>query len=313
VPDDPFFEHDLLSYFPVELVRRYREAFVGHRLKREIIATILANALVNRMGAGFAHLWADDHGLTRAEVVKAYATAHLIYDGDLYWRGIEALDHQVTPAVQYRLMQSAIGLLRHVTGWLTTSRYAALPVQEAVDRFAGPVGELGRLLPQVLPPSYREQWGEMIAQLRASGVPESFAVRLVNTRALGGAPDIAELAEEAGVSLADAAGVYYLTGERFHMLWLYAAINDLPTSGKWQTLARVNLRDDTYRLHRLVAGRILRTPGQTPQARFEAWAAQHERRLRLVLGRLAELQSANAREFTTLAVAVREIRRLRSV
>jgi glutamate dehydrogenase len=311
VPDDPFFDHDLLSYFPVRLVTRFRDAYAKHRLKREIIATILANALVNRMGAPFAQLWAENHGLTRAEVIKAYATAHLIYDGDAYWTAIEALDNKVPAALQYRMMNAAIGLLRHVTGWLTASQYASRPVQDAVDRFAGPVGELGRLLPDVLPPSYREDWRRAIEQLRSDGVPDDLAMRLVNTRALGSAPDIAELAEEAGASLADAAGVYYLSGERFHMLWIYAAINDLPVSGKWQALARVNLRDDAYRIHRQLAGRVLRTPGATPQARFDAWAQANERRVKLGLARLAELQTANTREFTTLAVAVREIRKLR--
>ncbi len=52
-----------------------RELLERHRLGREIIATILCNALVNCMRAGFAQLWAEDHGLTRAEVLKACATA----------------------------------------------------------------------------------------------------------------------------------------------------------------------------------------------------------------------------------------------
>jgi glutamate dehydrogenase len=119
IPDDPFFERDLLHYFPRALVARHRGALTTHRLRREIVATILSNALVNRMGAGFAQLWAEDHGLTRAEVVKAYATAHEIFDGDGYWRAIEALDNQLSAALQYRLMMPAIGLLKHATGWLT--------------------------------------------------------------------------------------------------------------------------------------------------------------------------------------------------
>jgi glutamate dehydrogenase len=313
VPDDPFFQHDLLSYFPQALVRHHRNAYVNHPLRREIVATILANAIVNRMGAQFAHLWAEDHGLTVAEVVKAYATAHLIYDGDSFWAGIESLDNRIAASVQYGLMSSAIGLLRHVTGWLTASKFAAMPVQDAVDRFAGPVGELGGLLPAVMPPSYREQWQRMVDELKTAGVPQDLAIKMVNTRALGGAPDIAELAEEAGTSLAEAAGVYYLTGECFHLLWIYAAINDLPISGKWQTLARVNLRDDAYLIHRQLAGRILKIAGDSPQARFNAWTQLNERKVKLALGRLSELQAANAREFTTLAVAVREIRKLRSM
>ena len=129
--------------------------------------------------------------------------------------------------------------------------------------------------------------------------------------ALGGALDIAELAEGAGVSLADAATVYYLCGERFRMLWLYAAINEMPTVGKWQSLARVNLRDDAYRIHRQLAGRVLEQPGVTPQARFDGWVTAGERHIKFSSDRLAELQASGGRDFSTLAVAVREIRKLR--
>ncbi len=311
VPDDPFFVHDLLAYFPVKLVTRYREQLAAHRLRREIVATILSNALVNRMGAGFAQLWAEDHGLTRAEVLKAYATAHLIFDGDRYWDAIEALDNRVPAVTQYRLMTYAIGLMKHVTGWLTSSKYAMQPVQAAVDHLAGPIADVASLLPEVLPSSYRDEWHRIKEQLRGEGVPEELAARLANTRALGSAPDIAALAEESGASIADAAGVYYLAGERFNMLWLYSAINALSTQGKWQALARVNLRDDAFRIHRQVAGRILATPGATPLDRYEAWKGANERRVNLALSRLAQLQTANLREFETLAVAVREVRKLR--
>jgi len=315
VPDDPFFTRDLLAYFPESLTQRYRPQLEQHRLKREIVATILCNALVNRMGAGFAQLWAEDHGLMRAEVLKAYATAHQIYGGDHYWRAIEALDNQVPAALQYRLMGYAIGLLKHATGWFTSSRFAQLPVQQAVERFTQPLAELERLLPAVLPPGYREDWDNTVTNLNKEGVPDDLALRLANTRALGGALDIAELAEGAGVSLADAATVYYLCGERFRMLWLYAAINDMPTVGKWQSLARVNLRDDAYRIHRQLAGRVLahtgNGSGEGAQARFDGWIAANERHVKFSSERLAELQATGVKDFTTLAVAVREIRKLR--
>jgi glutamate dehydrogenase len=312
VPDDPFFARELLANFPPHVVERYREAYAGHRLRREIVATILSNALVNRMGAGFAQLWAEDHGLTRAEVLKAYATAHQIVDGDRYWREIEALDNQVPAAVQYRLMNGyAIGLLKHTTGWLSGSSYAGRPVQAAVDRFGPPLAELERLLPDILPPTHREDWERTRAALRTDAVPEPLAARLANTKALGGAFDIAELAEESGLPLEQTARLYYLVGEQFRFLWLLAAINELPTLGKWQSLARVNLRDDAYRIHRQLSGRILRHPGENAEARLQGWMQANERKVKLGLSRIAELQTANAREFATLAVAVREVRKLR--
>jgi glutamate dehydrogenase len=314
VPDDPFFVRDLLANFPQALVQRYPALLAGHRLKREIIATILSNALVNRMGAGFAQLWAEDHGLTRAEVLKAYATAHQIYGGDHYWRAIEALDNQVPAALQYRLMASAIGLVKHATGWFAGSAYAQQPVQAAVDRFTAPVAALRALLPGVLPTAYREDWNRSVAAMRADGTPEALAQMLASTRALGGALDIAELADgvsgEVSVPLEDAAAVYFLVGERFRLLWLYAAVNELPTLGKWQSLARVNLRDDAYRSHRLLAESVLRHPGATAEARFEAWVATNRRGVDFALSRLAELQVGGNRDFAGLAVGLRELAKL---
>ena len=158
--------------------------------------TILANALVNRMGAGFAQLWADDHGLSRAEVLKAYATAHQVYGGDGYWAGIEALDNQLPAATQYRLMNLAIGLLKHATGWFASTRWAALPVQDAIARFVPAVAAVEALLPELLPPAYRDDWDRSRAAMVAEGVPDALAQRLANARALGAALDIAELAEQ---------------------------------------------------------------------------------------------------------------------
>lgn len=307
VPDDPFFVRDLLANFPPALVGRFREALAGHQLKREIIATILSNALVNRMGAGFAQLWADDHGLSRAEVIKAYATAHEIFRGDGYWHAVDALDNQVPAALQVRLMNHAIGLLKHATGWFAGSRWAAQPVTAAVQRFAAAIDEIEALLPEALPPVYREDWDRVAAGLRGEGVPDALAAKLANAKTLGGALDIAELAEGSGLSLAAAAAGYFQLGERLRLPWLIGAINELPAAGKWQSLSRVNLRDDAWRLHRQLAGQVLATTGADAGARVDAWMQTRERRVRVALDRLAELQAAGTRDYAGLAVAIREI------
>jgi len=55
LPDEPELVGDLLRYFPAPLVERYRPAIEEHRLRREIIATFVANSLVNRAGITFAN------------------------------------------------------------------------------------------------------------------------------------------------------------------------------------------------------------------------------------------------------------------
>jgi len=311
MPDDPFFERDLLANFPPLLVERYREALLQHRLKREIIATILSNAVVNRMGIAFAHRMAADHGVARADVLKAYATAHEILGGDAYWRGIESLDNRVAAALQYRLMQRATGLLKHATGWLVSSGAAARSVGSLVAHYREPVAAFEAALPDVLSPAYRDEWDRSFAAIRADGVDEPLARMLANTLVLGCAFDIVDLAQGAQAPLDRAAAVYFAVGERLRMPWLHAAILALKVGDQWQALARNNLRDDAYRIHRRITARVLLQPGDSAEARVDAWAAAHEREVRFALNRMAELQTSGGADFQALAVAVREVRKLR--
>ncbi len=312
MPDDVFFVRDLLANFPKALVQQYTPELRNHQLKREIIATILSNAVANRMGVSFAHRLAEDHGHDRGEVLKAYATAHEVFGGDGYWRQIEALDGVLPAATQYRLMGFAAGLLKHATGWLVMAGYAKKPVLAAVDRFAAAIGELEALLPAALPPSYLEDWNRTVALLMAEKVPEPLARRLASTRVLGASMDITELALEANVTLVDAAAAYFATAERFRLLWLYAAINSLQVQGKWHALARQNLRDDLFHIHHLLAGRILKYPGDAA-ARLAAWVGDHVAEISFAEQRIADLGTAGPVDFERLVVAVRELRKLRSL
>ena len=312
MPDDVFFVRDLLANFPKALVQQYTPELRNHQLKREIIATILSNAVANRMGVSFAHRLAEDHGHDRGDVLKAYATAHEIFGGDQYWRDIEALDGVLPAASQYRLVGIAAGLLKHATGWLVMAGYAKKPVLAAVDRFAAAIRELEAMLPAALSPAYLEDWNRTVTQLTAEKVPEALAKRLAATRVLGAAMDITELALEANVTLAAASAVYFATAERFRLLWLYAAINNLQVQGKWHALARQNLRDDLFHLHQLLAARILKYPGDATQ-RIEAWVAKHAEQITFAERRIADLATAGSVDFERLVVAVRELRKLRSL
>jgi len=71
--------------------------------------------------------------------------------------------------------------------------------------------------------------------------------------------------------------------------------------------------DDCYRIHRRLAARVLRHPGDTANARIDHWIAANEAQVKFGLQRLKELQANSVLDFMTLAVGVREIRKLRGL
>jgi len=145
-------------------------------------------------------------------------------------------------------------------------------------------------------------------------VPDALSVQLANTRVLGAALDIAELAAESQVSLALAAGIYFELGERFRILWILASITTLKVSGRWQNLARINLRDDTFRIQRLLATRVLATSDEgTASERLDSWWQRNASKVQFAQNRIHAMQASGAPDFETLVVAVRELRKLRSL
>jgi NAD-specific glutamate dehydrogenase len=50
VPDDPYLARELSQYFPHEVRDKFPDSVEHHRLRREVISTNLANAVINRGG-----------------------------------------------------------------------------------------------------------------------------------------------------------------------------------------------------------------------------------------------------------------------
>ena len=71
LPDDPYFKPVLEAYFPAAL-GKYSDVMDSHRLKREIIATVLANRMLDAAGPVFLLQLREAGGGDSAACVRAY-------------------------------------------------------------------------------------------------------------------------------------------------------------------------------------------------------------------------------------------------
>ncbi len=75
VPDDPYFGGELSTYFPQKMRKTYAGDISNHRLKREIIATVLSNALINLGGTTMVQRMTDETGAGVAALASAFTLA----------------------------------------------------------------------------------------------------------------------------------------------------------------------------------------------------------------------------------------------
>ena len=85
LPEDGYLAHDLERYFPEPLPERFSDQMQKHRLKREIIATVVANQLVDRAGTTFSFRLGEETGAPPAVLARAYATAREVLEMRSFW------------------------------------------------------------------------------------------------------------------------------------------------------------------------------------------------------------------------------------
>src|SRR5690606_2766319 len=93
--NDPYFETELFGYFPQKMAKKFADEIRGHRLRREIIATVLGNDAINRGGPSFVTRLQDLSGRTAADVIEAYVVVRDGFELPELYREIDALDAKI--------------------------------------------------------------------------------------------------------------------------------------------------------------------------------------------------------------------------
>ncbi len=104
--DDPVFERYLFAYFPAGVAERYPDAIREHRLRREIIATEVANQVVDRLGSAFAQRMLRDTADDAATAVASFVAVVTITEADRVFDAIVEAPSKASTADVYAVCLS---------------------------------------------------------------------------------------------------------------------------------------------------------------------------------------------------------------
>ena len=124
----------LADYFPGSLRGPYAAEISCHQLGREIIATRLANDLIDRVGPGFIYRVEDRTGADTDQVIRAVLVVKQLLGLDELWDGLAPYPVAPTIPVRHALERT----LEHNVAWLVRrkSRLGAIDAEAAVFRSA---------------------------------------------------------------------------------------------------------------------------------------------------------------------------------
>jgi glutamate dehydrogenase len=310
IPDDPYLVADLRKYFPEAVIDRYANRLDEHPLRREIVANILANDVVNSMGSTFVSRLCQRSGSTVAEVIGAYRVARDVSGAVARWETLEGLVHTLDHDLWTELMTGAdravAGLTRRYQ-----SRGPETSLEDTIAADSAGFAEFEAALPTAGPKAWRATLAIDEAALVEQGVPIDLARRHIHRRRLVHGPDAIELARRHNRKVAEVAEVMFRAGEEVGVGHLEKLAAGFFFTDTWQRWALEALEDDLVELRRRLTGRILMEAADlSPQEAVERYMAANASALDRLRSFLSGLGTDQPDNLALLMIGVRQLRAL---
>ncbi len=264
--NDPATIGDLIAAFPAPMRKGHMAAIEGHRLRREIVATKLANRIVNRMGLIHPFELAEEEGCTLVDVAEAFVIAEQVYDIASLWT---AIDNEPMPEAA-RLMlfeQVAVEMRAHMADILRNA-VAGRRNDQAITAYHPVISLLSNAIEALLPPEAQRQTQAYADRLAKAGAPRKIVERLVQLARLDGAIGIAALATRMQLEPVAVTRAFTALGEALGVDWAQGAAMQLDPHDPWERLLAAGLARD-FQAMRLDF--LSRHGGSDPQAGVAAW------------------------------------------
>lgn len=312
IAEDPYIARFIEGAFPKKICQDFHEPLYRHRLRREIIATQIANDIVNNMGISFAQRLMESTGASAGEFALAYVTARDVYDLEAYWQELENLDYQIPAALQIELMTKMMRRVRHATRWFLRNRRGHLQPGEEVKIFGAGIQTVTANLPQLMRAQALQNWQENVAYLQDVGLTPDLALRSAMPGYLFSGLNVVDVAHQHSKELLFVAHLYFALADYLDLPWFAQQISDVKVENYWQATARETYMDELdAQLRTLVSALI---PKLERIEEIETVLAQWGEKEQLLIKRwksmVNDLQATSHSDFAMFSVALRELRDL---
>ncbi len=275
VPDDPYLAKELFRYFPDKMCKTYEEEISSHRLRREIIATMLCNSLINRGGATVLTRVIDQTGATPSDITRAFAAVRDSYGLTKINDDIDALDTKIDGQLQLELYGKLRDLLVSRIIWFLKNVNMTKGIAQVVETYGSGIEHLrGKMSPHI-PQYMRDKIAAEKQRFMKGGVPERLADRMASLSLEAVMPDVILIAQSNNWVVDQVAQAYLEIAGTFKLGRLDALAQTISTSDYFDGLAVERARQTISEAHRDLTADVMAI-GPDGQADVALWITGHE-------------------------------------
>ncbi len=297
--DDPLLLPDLLAAFPGAMRAKLAPAIESHRLRKEIIATKLANRLINRLGVVHPFELAEEEGAAMADIVAMFVVVERLFNLPVLWAEIET--SEMPEAARIGLFDEvAVAARSQIADLLRVCRPGTMP-GAVLDRIGKGISALDQQTKALLLDETLAQSNRIAAQLEGHGAPIHLVQKVVRLFELDGAVGLADLSQRTGLNEIVLTRAFTQLGQALGLDWAQAIAARIDSSDPWERLLIASLARDFQQIR---LDFLARGQGADPQVLVTDWLtgnAPQVARFRLLVDRARRAPAPNAAMLAQIA------------
>jgi glutamate dehydrogenase len=264
----------LFDAFPRPMRKAHADAIRAHRLRDEILATKVANRLVNRLGPGVAFDMMEEEGASLQQVISAFLVAERLLDLDRLWREIE--EGNLPETVRIELFTIAAASVRSHIADVIRAVSGETRVEEMCALLEPGVRKISAAAAKLIRAEVRNEAAARRDRLIALGASEDIVRGLVRLFELDGVFGIAALATRRNLDELAVTRAYTRLGEALGLDWAQQQIARFVPTDQWERLLTAGLARDFEQLR---IEFLLRLRNGEPDDAVDQWIAKHNDRI----------------------------------
>ena len=300
LPDDSHFSRDLMRYFPEPLQKNFAEQLKSHALRREIIATVVTNSIINRTGITLIHALVEDTGMSAADVARAFAAARDAFGLRGLWEGVEALDGKIEVGTQVELFRQLTLFAARATMWFMRNAPQPLNVGRIIDEFKTGIHTYTARYEAMISESIAKAYHEKIERFTSQNVPQELAVSIARLEILSSACDVVRVSIDSKRPLEEVGKLYFEVGALLRLGWLRRQASRMGASSHWDRLASSSLISSLFDQQRRVTASVIEKGTLTD------WSNAHSKEIERFIVFIDDLKSGEEMSLPKLVIAVRK-------
>ena len=311
--DSAVLDLDLLTpaateQFPATAVERFGDLIPRHRLRRELIATSLANDVVDRMGIVFVSEVAETTGMAAPDVVLAYRIAREAIDAPRWWEHVALLEGRHDPERVLELDAEVARLITTLTTSLLGHPDLRVGPQRLCSRLRAIADDLYDSLLDLGTPSQRRARSAHARWLTDDLIDDEFARFLAGARDLTLLTDVSHVVDELddAPSVVEVTDAFLRFGDELGLDQLGELLGRVEPDDPWSRRQRDGIAADLRRLRRVATLEALRRhPDLDERAAVHAELAAKADAIARARSVASQVTRAEEHRLDAIAVAVR--------